>query len=596
MAQTLPSRPAPAGPRRSQAEFGSDYIVELLRALDIEYAIFNPGATFRGIHDSLVNFGDTSRLKVVECTHEETSVAIAHGYAKATGKPAVAIAHNIVGLQHASMAIFNAWCDRVPVLVLGATGPMDMTHRRPWIDWIHTALVQGNLVRDYVKFDDQPATLASVPESLLRAYRLMMAEPRGPVYVCFDADIQEQRVGEPPLIPDVSEYVQTTRPAADVAALERAAEWLVEAEQPLIFADKMGRHPETVPALVELAELLGAVVLSTNDRFNFPSNHPLNLTGDDKAQFRNADLILALDAWDLQGPLSILERGQRTPKSIKRPDARIVEIGLADLAVRSWAHDFQSLYPTQLSILADTSLAVPALVEAVRERLAGKSTEARDARRARIAARHAELQVAWWTQVEREATRQPVSVAYLTAQIGRTLEQEDWVLGYHSFNPWPQRLWNFTQSYQYASGSGGSGLGYGIGGAIGVALAHKGTGRVVVDWQADGDMLYCASAIWTAASQSLPLLIVMHNNRSYFNSEEHGSQMAELRGRPVANKGIGTHIANPAVNFATLARSFSIHSEGPIEDPSEVGPALKRALEVVKSGAPALVDVITQAR
>jgi acetolactate synthase-1/2/3 large subunit len=594
MAQTT-TRPAQAGQRRSQAEFGSDFIVEMLGALGIEYAVFNPGATFRGLHDSIVNFGEP-RLKVVECTHEEISVAIAHGYAKASGKPAAAIVHNVVGLQHASMAIFNAWADRVPVLVLGGTGPMDTTRRRPWIDWIHTALVQGNLVRDFVKFDDQPASLAAVPESLMRAYRAMMTPPRGPVYVNFDADVQEDRVGEPPVIPDVGEYVRTTRMQADPAALEQLADWLVTAERLVVYADKFGRNQHAVSDLVELAELVGAAVITTDDALSFPTNHPLNLTGDERDQFKAADLILALDAWDLKKPLSILDRTTRTMVPIKRPECRVAEIGLKDLTVRSLVSDYQSLFPTQLSILADTSLAIPALTEQVRERLNGRASDARDARRAELTARHAQLHAAWWAQAEREADARPISVAYMSALVGRAIQKEDWVLGYHSFNPWPTRLWDFDQAYRYSSGSGGSGVGYGIGGAIGVALAHAGTGRIIVDLQADGDLLYNTGALWTVANQRLPMLMIMHNNRSYYNSEEHAERLAEHRGRPVENKGIGTKIVDPAVDFATVARGFGIYGEGPIENPADLAPAIERALAEVKAGRPALVDVVTAPR
>lgn len=314
------------GPRPSQAKFGSDYIVEILRALGIPYTAFNPGATFRGIHDSLINFGESASPEVIQACHEEISVAIAHGYARATGRPMAAIVHDVVGLQHASMAIFNAWIDRAPVMVLGATGPMDSTRRRPHIDWIHTALVQGNLVRDFTKFDDQPASLRAVPDSLMRAYRTMMAEPRGPVYVCFDADIQEDPVTEQLTIPDVRQYVDSTRPQADPDALATAAEMLANAQRPVIYASMLGRRPESVPALVALAELLAAPVVVTEDRFNFPTTHPLNLSGARDKVLAEADVILALDAWDLHTPLTTLDRTTRTMVPLKRPDARIIQI------------------------------------------------------------------------------------------------------------------------------------------------------------------------------------------------------------------------------------------------------------------------------
>src|SRR5437016_11831401 len=162
------------------AQYGSDLIVDALRALGIEYAALNPGATFRGLHDSLVNYGGNERPGIIQCCHEEIAVAVAHGYAKAAGKPMAAIVHDVVGLQHASMAIFNAWCDRTPILVMGGTGPMNTSKRRPWIDWIHTALVQGNWVRDFVKWDDQPVGIEAIPSSMMRGYRIAMSDPTGP--------------------------------------------------------------------------------------------------------------------------------------------------------------------------------------------------------------------------------------------------------------------------------------------------------------------------------------------------------------------------------------------------------------------------------
>ncbi len=258
----------------SQKLYGSDVIVEMLGRLGIQYAALNPGASFRGIHDSLVNFAKNQRPQIIECLHEEISVALAHGYAKASGKPMAALLHDIVGLQHASMAVFNAWCDRAPILLLGGGGPMDLTKRRPWIDWIHTAQVQGALVRDYVKWDDQPVGLASVPESLLRADRVARTDPPGPVYVCFDADLQEEEIGEMPPLPDPARYAPPEPPVPPEDRLEELAAWLVDAEFPVIVAEYAGRNPETVPALADLAESLGAPVLDHPSRYPEVRNAP----------------------------------------------------------------------------------------------------------------------------------------------------------------------------------------------------------------------------------------------------------------------------------------------------------------------------------
>lgn len=257
--------------KQKKVKYGSDVIVDLMKAFDVEYAAFNPGATFRGIHDSILNYGGNKCPEVIFCCHEEYSVAIAHGYAKAKGKPMVAITHDLVGLQHASMAIFNAWCDRVPLIVLGGTGPMDTSRRRPQIDWIHTALVQGNQVRDYVKWDDQPYSLKSVPESFIRGYRISTTEPKAPVYICYDADLQEDPVTDPVEIPDVSRFAPPAPMQADPEALRRAAELLVGARSPLIIADFFGRNHKALPSLVKLAELLAIPVIDKGGALIFPT-------------------------------------------------------------------------------------------------------------------------------------------------------------------------------------------------------------------------------------------------------------------------------------------------------------------------------------
>ena len=237
------------GARMSKAEWGSDVIAEVLRELDVEYMAINPGATFRGVHDSVVNYLGNTKPEIILCNHEEIAVAIAHGYGKAAGKPMAAYVHNVVGLLHATMAIYNAWTNRSSVLVLGATGPMAADNRRPWIDWIHTASVQGNAVRDYVKWDDQPASIGAAIDSLIRAYQITTNHPQGPVYVCFDVTTQEERLDAPVQLPDFSSFPQPTRIQADPDALERATDLLVSAQRPVVVADFIGRSEEAANSL-----------------------------------------------------------------------------------------------------------------------------------------------------------------------------------------------------------------------------------------------------------------------------------------------------------------------------------------------------------
>lgn len=585
-------------PRISQAQYGSDVIVDLLKAVGIEYTAFNPGSSFRGLHDSIVNYGGNRQPEVIECGHEEISVAIAHGYAKATGRPMVAIVHDIVGLQHASMAIFNAWCDRVPMLVLGGTGPMDLTKRRPWIDWIHTALVQGTLVRDYVKWDDQPYTVDAVPESFLRAYRTAVTEPQGPVYVCYDVDLQEIPLTAPVMLPDVRHHAPSLPMAAHPDAVQQAAEWLVRAEHPVIMADAVGRHPEAVRSLVELAELLAIPILDQGARLNVPNTHPLDCTGAEAELLPRADVILALDVVDLFRSLTRLERRTRTLHSLATDRTRIIHISLSDFAIRSWAGDYQRLHRVDLPIAADTSVALPQLIAACRDLLgrAGVQTAQFQERFSRVKAMHDALRQGWRDRAQHMQDQAPLAPATVALALWDLIKERDWVLVHGTLNGWARRVWEWTEPRQYLGGSGGAGVGYAIGASLGAALALKGSGRLCIDLQPDGDLLACTSALWTAAHHQIPLLMVMHNNRSLYNSEEHAEEVARIRGRSVANKGIGTRLDQPPVDFATVARGFGIYAEGPIEDGRVLRPALERALKVVDEGRPALLDVVTQPR
>src|SRR5919198_2269367 len=318
--------------RRPQSmRWASDVIVDLLHAYELPYAAMNPGASYRGLHDSIVNYGG-NRPQLMLCQHEETAVQIAHGYAKASGRPMVAILHNLVGLLHANMAIYYAYADRAPVFIVGATGPMDETKRRPRIDWIHTALVQGEAVRAYTKWDYQPTVIDGVPESFARAYAVMMTEPRGPIYMCYDAWLQEQPLErDVPLPPPQAAKVPSAL-APEPKALEAAAELLAAAKRPVILAEFVGREAAGFHALIELAETLGAPVWDVNARLNFPSRHPLNLSMV-KDVFRDADVLLCLDTRDWERSATELVSTTRQVTSVVPAHCKWIDIGFGDLEI-----------------------------------------------------------------------------------------------------------------------------------------------------------------------------------------------------------------------------------------------------------------------
>ncbi len=574
-----------------------------MKAFEIEYAALNPGATFRGLHDSIVNYGGNRSPQIILCNHEEIAVAVAQGYAKAKGRPMAAIVHNVVGLLHAAMAIYTAWLDRVPVLVMGGTGPMAVEHRRPGIDWIHTALVQGNAVRDYVKWDDQPASLQGIVESFIRGYRIATTEPQGPVYLCFDAGLQEQRLDGPDgpvALPDVRRYIPPTLAQADPSALQTAARWLIDAEHPVVLADYVGRNPEAVHSLVRLAESLALPVIDLGSRFNFPNTHALDLAGAEADLLPQADVVLALDVVDIQKAVATTDRTARLALSALRPNARIIHISFNDFMIRSWTQELGRLHAVDLPIAADTSLAIPALADLLEQAVEGDAAlrARRDRRRDRLERMHRTPRDRWREEAERAREAHPISLPRLALDLWEVVKDEDWVLVNRNLRGWTRRLWEWSgrSGVPHVGAHMGGGVGYGIGHSIGAALAYGGS-RLSIDIQPDGDLLYTPSALWTAAHHRIPLLIVMFNNRSYYNDEEHQVLMARARGRPVENAHIGQAMTDPPVDFARIARGFGIEAWGPVEEPGDLRPALERAVRyVMRERKAALVDVFMQPR
>jgi thiamine pyrophosphate-dependent acetolactate synthase large subunit-like protein len=582
--------------KKSKAQYGSDLMVEVLRELGIKYIALNPGASYRGLHDSIVNFEPGLGPEMIMCTHEEIAVALANGYARATGEIMATGLHNIVGLQHASMAIFNAWCDRTPILNLGGGGPQNAANRRS-TDWVHTALVQGSMVREFVKHDDQPNSVEAVPESFLRAYRIAMTEPKGPVYVCLDTDVQEQKITAPMIVPHAALFRPPAGPAANPESLRRASQLLAEAEWPVIVAGEVGRNPKGLPPLLDLAEALAAPVIDADGRYAFPSTHPLNLTTAREQALQQADVVLALDVPSLGVPLgpSVRERGNFAP--VIRPNCKVIHITLLDLERQSWVNDAMWLLPVHVPIAADTAVALPQLLEQVRERLKlnGDAPAAVRQRRAKVDAIYYEARKNSQAWIEKTWDEKPISQARLFGEINKRVKDQSWALVCAHGRRWREVI-EVTEPAHGIGGGRGGGVGYGLPSSIGAALGHKDSGRLCVGIMGDGDFLMTSNALWTAAKYEIPLLVVVLNNRSYYNDEEHQERMAKWRQRPVENKGIGIRIEEPAPDLAAIARALGVEGFGPVTEPEQLGAVLDKAIGIVQEGKPAVVDVIAQPR
>jgi thiamine pyrophosphate-dependent acetolactate synthase large subunit-like protein len=588
------SQPSKNAVSPTRERWASDVIVDLLHAYKLPHAAINPGASYRGLHDSIVNYG-RNRPTMMLCQHEETAVQIAHGYAKASGEPMVAILHNLVGLLHANMAIYYAYIDRAPVFIIGATGPMDETRRRPRIDWIHTAQGQGEAVRAYTKWDYQPHTIDGAPEAFARAYAVMMTEPQGPIYMCYDAWLQEQKLDhEVPLPPPQAAKVPS-KLAPEPKALAEAADFIASAKKPVIIAEYVGREPGGFHALVDLAETGGIPVYDVDSRLNFPTRHPLNMSMA-KDVFRDADLIVCLDTRDWERPTTELVSTTRKRASIVPEGAKWIDIGFGDLELSSWALDYQRLHHADVRILADTSLAIPMLSALLKDRSRNDSRfRARAQARAGETATQSKAKRSRWEKEAREDwDASPIMLPRLASEVWDAIKDEDWVLTANTLEEWTRKLWNFDRPYRHPGRSLGTATQFGI--SLGVALAHRDEKRLVVDIQPDGDLMFDAGAMWVAAKHRIPLLVVMYNNRAYYNDWEHQIRMAKLRGTPVERAHIGMDMSDPDPDFASMAKSMGWYAEGPIDKPKDVASALRRAIAKVKAGQPALIDTITQKR
>ena len=572
----------------------SDVIVDLIKRYKFPYITMNPGASFRGLHDSLVNYGNNDPPMLL-CQHEEIAVQIAHGYAKASGKPMAVILHNLVGLLHATMAIYYAYIDRVPIFIMGATGPMDEGKRRPHIDWTHSALVQGNAVRDYVKWDYQPTAIEGVPESFARAYSIMTTEPQGPIYMCYDAALQETPLTSTVELPPAHAVATPSPMMPDPTAIASIADKLLKAEHPMLLAEYAGRRPGGFENIVELAETTGAAVWDVNNALNFPNKHPLCLSMD-KESLKHTDLVVGLDVKDWEKQFVELNNAKRIMTPLLPQHCDTVEIGFAELGISKWSMDYCRMQPCSIRAIGDTALGIPELTRICKERISKDAgLQAKIANRKKtVGKRHDEVWAKWQDEAKKDWDASPITFSRLALEVWDVIKNEDWVLTANELKHQVRKLWDFDKPYRHPGVELGTATQIGI--SIGVALAHKGTGRLVVDIQPDGDLMFDAGALWVAAKYKIPMLIVMHNNRAYYNDWAHQIRMAQLRGTDEARAHIGMDLFGPEPDFGALARSMGCYGEGPIDKPGDIKPALLRAIAEVKKGRVALVDTITQHR
>jgi thiamine pyrophosphate-dependent acetolactate synthase large subunit-like protein len=591
------STPTPRADVYTTDRPGADFMVDVLKSLNFDYIFANPGSSFRGLQESFINYGKNAQPEWITCCHEESSIAMAHGYFKIEGKPILCMAHGTVGLQHASMALYNAYADRVPVyLILG--NEQEIAFRRSDVEWAHSVQDAAAMVRDYTKWDDSPISLGHFAESAVKAYKVMMTPPYEPVVICANGGLQEEPMPEEDRHSlRVPKLVIPSPPAGDAGAVVEAAKMLVAADNPVIVAGRVARTPNGIKLLVELAETLQAGVLDRRFRMNFPTRHPLYNVG----SVTTADVVLGLevpDFWNATHSQTPINRMGMTSRPTTKADAKLITITAGDLFSRSNYQDFGRYTEVDLAIAADAEATLPALIEACKRLMTPDRKRLAEERGRKLAEEHKRTRDRDFDQAAVGWDASPITTARLSAELYQAIRKEDWsfVSDTTFVSWWPLRLWDFDKHYQFIGGHGAYGIGYGAPAAVGAALANKKHGRITVNIQCDGDLNYAPGVLWTAAHHKIPLLTVMHNNRGYHQERMFLQDMASRAGRGIENTHIGVALNEPNINYAMLAKAYGMYSSGPIENPKDLGPAIKAALEVVKKGEPALVDVVTQPR
>ncbi len=558
----------------------------MLQRLGIEYIALNPGASYRGLHDSLVNYLGNRKPQMLLCLNEDHAVSIAHGYAKATDRMMACALHSNVGLMHGLMGIFNAWCDRMPMLLLGATGPVAVEKRRPWIDWIHTTKDQGAMLRHFTKWDDEPRSAESIVEGMIRAGQTSMTLPYGPTYVCLDAGLQEEKLARPVRIPSLARFAPAPAPAASQAQVERVAGLLLASRQPVLLFGRGNRTQEAWERRVKLAELLGAQVLtSIRERAIFPTDHPLNaappiqwMSPHVKSVVAGADVLVGLEWPELNGTLQQISRNTAECRS------QVVQVSLETYMQNGWSMDHFSVPPVDVPVLADADTFVAQLLEHLESRSQTRERPDGGSFNQHKPAEYSE---------GAESQLQPRDVEVALTRVRMTLDSEPGgrkLTLAHVTIGWAADVYHFRGPLDFLGHDGGGGLAAGPGLTVGAALALRGSDRIVAGVLGDGDFIQGATALWTAAHYGIPALFIVSNNHSNFNDELHQEAVAKARGREPKNRWIGQRIDDPPVDLCALARAQGVEAGEPVRDAGALEAELRRGLEIVASGRPYLID------
>ena len=563
---------------RTGADEWSDALMASMKLGGVDHLFFVSGSEIAFYQESAAKAREREwpAPRLVTMTHEGAALNAAIGSSMVSGQPAATAVHVDVGTLNYGAGIHTAWRGGYPVLMMAGAGPRaypgSMTGGRDGgIQWVQEPRDQGEIVRQYTKHDhrlehqDNPGLMVS------RLLQVAMSDPRGPVYLTVPREVAMQLMPGSTSFP-TRDQLGVARPSwPDPKDAKTAAEWLIKANNPCIYVAKSGRHPESVEALVRLAELLALPVMETQtDKMNFPTTHPLYGTG---PSAKDADALLVIES-----PAAFVP-GRGAPSA----DAKIIWVDVDPV---------QSRYKT-MEHRADMWLpvSVAGAAQAIYDAATGlltKSDMSRIAdRRSRLETIKQEKEQAAEDAAATASRRKPLHPRWVAYQLGQIMEENAILLDDALSNtPFVQAYHKRSQPGTYFK-SGGSTGGWGSGAAFGAKMAKPNSDVILTS--GDGYFMFGTplAGLWAAGHHGAPFLTVVFVNGSY-STGTRGLKGTYPEGSAVRADNYDGGLFDPPPDFAKLAEAANGYGET-VYDADEVGPALRRGLEQVRNGTPALI-------
>lgn len=560
---------------------GAEIFVSMLNRQGVDFIFLNPGTDTVPVQEALAKF-QTLGMKtprVVLCLHEFVAMSAAHGYFMVSGQPQMVLVHVGLGTQQLGGALHNAQRSRAAVLLCAGTTPYTSTGetrggRNTHVHWLQDQYDQAGASRDYVKWYYEMKCLDHIQEAVPRAFQVAMSEPTGPVYLMLPREVLMQRNSKK--IEIVDRYPPAISPEADSAALAELAQWLVEAERPLILTGQSGKNPKTVAPLVHLAETLAIPVVDSRHRMNFASHHPCWQGTDPAPYLSKADLVLIVDH----------DVPYLPPVHCPSPEAKVVYLDMDPVKkdIPMWT------FTADMLIHGDTAKSLPALLKLVKGKLNKKDLAKYDKKLEKLRLEHDARLDRWNRSAIEKSQAKPIEAEWLAYCINEACDENSLFLSETVTNSAAVNNLVATRQTGTFFTNGGSCLGWGMGAALGAKLAAP--EKTVINLIGDGGFLFGlpVEALWASRRQNAPFLTIIFNNRCYNAPKQTLKREYKDGYSQKYNRWLGMDI-DPPPDYVMLAQSCGAYGER-VEEPEQIMGSLYKALDEVRGGRPAVLDVV----